>query len=145
VAVVATARKLVVIAWHMLRNNEPYRYTQPATTHLKFARLRLKATGEKPKCGARPGTSRAVTYGSGEHTRQVPALSQVLRNAALPPAKSVPQLSGGELRMLKQSKTLSFVEEIQLPHRQVMKKATQSKKASHVKSGKRSEGDFTRS
>ena len=26
VAVVATARKLVVIAWHMLRNNEPYRY-----------------------------------------------------------------------------------------------------------------------
>jgi hypothetical protein len=32
VAVVATARKLVVIAWHMLRNNEPYRYAQPATT-----------------------------------------------------------------------------------------------------------------
>ena len=145
VSVVATARKLVVIAWHMLRNNEPYRYAQPATTHLKFARLRLKATGEKHKCGARPGTVRAVTYGSGEHTRQVPALSQVLRNAALPPAKSVPQLSGGELRMLKQSKKLSFVEEIQLLHRQVMKKATQSTKARNVKSGKRREGDFTRS
>jgi len=145
VAVVATARKLVVIAWHMLRNNEPYRYAQPATTQLKFARLRLKATGEKQKCGARPGTARAVTYGSGEHTRPVPALSQVLRDSALPPAKSVPQLSRGELRMLKQSKTFSFVEQIQLPHRQVIKKATQSKEARTVKSGKSGRGDFTRS
>ena len=31
VAVVATARKLVTVAWHMLRANEPYRYAQPAT------------------------------------------------------------------------------------------------------------------
>ena len=31
VAVVATARKLVTIAWHMLTNNEPYRYAQAKT------------------------------------------------------------------------------------------------------------------
>ena len=29
VAVVATARKLVTIAWHMLKNNEPYRMPNP--------------------------------------------------------------------------------------------------------------------
>jgi len=32
VAVVATARKLVSIAWHMLKNNEPYRYADPNPT-----------------------------------------------------------------------------------------------------------------
>ena len=41
VAVVASARKLVAIAWHMLKNNEPYRYAQPATLKAKFDRLRL--------------------------------------------------------------------------------------------------------
>jgi transposase len=145
VAVVATARKLVVIAWQMLRTNEPYRYAQPATTQLKFNRLRLKATGEKQKCGARPGTTRAATYGSGEHTRPVPSLSQVLSNGALPPAKSVSQLSRGELRMLKRSKTLSFVEELQLPHRRIIKKAAQPEENCKAKSRKSKRGDFTRS
>src|SRR5262245_12641347 len=31
IAVVATARKLVVIAWPLLRHHEPYRYAQPTT------------------------------------------------------------------------------------------------------------------
>ena len=46
VAVVATARKLVMIAWHMLRKNEPYRYAIPRTTETKLAKLRVQATGE---------------------------------------------------------------------------------------------------
>jgi transposase len=152
VAVVATARKLVVIAWQMLKNQEPYRYAQPATTQLKFNRLRLKATGEKQKCGARPGTTRAPTYGSGEHTRPVPSLPQVLSHGALPPAKSVEQLSRGELRVLRQTKTLAFVEQIQHPHRRVIQKAappkeesTANKEESTAKSAKRKRGDFTRS
>lgn len=41
VAVVATARKLMVIAFHMLKNNEPYRYAQPWSPQ-KLRRLRLK-------------------------------------------------------------------------------------------------------
>jgi transposase len=136
VAVVATARKLVVIAWQMLRNHEPYRYAQPATTQLKFDRLRRKATGEKQKCGARPGMTRTATYGSGEHTRPVPSLPQVLSSGALPLAKSVAQLSPGELRILKRSKTLSFVEEIQLPQRRVIKKAAQLAETCKAKSRK---------
>jgi transposase len=38
VAVVATARKLVVIAWQMLKSNEPYRYAQPQTVEYKLER-----------------------------------------------------------------------------------------------------------
>ena len=45
IAVVATARKLVVIAHLMLKNREPYRYAVPATTRDKLAALRVAATG----------------------------------------------------------------------------------------------------
>jgi transposase len=65
VAVVATARKLVVIAWHMLKANEPYRYARPQAVEEKLAQLRVKATGEKRKVGVAKGTPRSATYGSG--------------------------------------------------------------------------------
>jgi transposase len=42
VAVVATARKLVVIAYELLRRSEPYRYASPAPTAEKLRRLRLR-------------------------------------------------------------------------------------------------------
>jgi transposase len=51
VAVVATARKLAVIAWQMLVHNEPYRYAQPKPTQDKLSRLRVKATGQRRKGG----------------------------------------------------------------------------------------------
>jgi transposase len=58
VAVVATVRKLVVIAWHMLKANEPYRYAQPQTVEYKLEQLRVTATGEKRKRGYAKGTPR---------------------------------------------------------------------------------------
>jgi transposase len=39
VAVVALARKLVVLAWHILSNQEPYRYAPVARTRQKLRRL----------------------------------------------------------------------------------------------------------
>ena len=36
----ATARKLVTIAFLMLKNNEPYRYAKPETVHSKLAEAR---------------------------------------------------------------------------------------------------------
>ena len=65
VAVVACARKLVTIAWHMLRNNEPYRYAQPKSTETKLQRLRVAATGRR-KPGPRKGTARPASYGTGK-------------------------------------------------------------------------------
>jgi transposase len=39
VAVVALARKIVVLVWHMLRNQEPYRYAPVARTRQKLRRV----------------------------------------------------------------------------------------------------------
>ena len=54
VAVVALARKLVVLVWHILTNKEPYRYAQ--TRHTR-AKLRRVTPGVKPaKIGCVPKT-----------------------------------------------------------------------------------------
>jgi transposase len=114
VAVVATARKLVVIAWHMLKANEPYRYAQPQTVEYKLEQLRVTATGEKRKRGYATGTPRPATYGSGQRVQRVRSLGQVCDRATLPPPRTVDQLPAGEVRMLEQQGTLTFVQAIQL-------------------------------
>lgn len=56
VAVIGTARKLVTVAYLMLKNNEPYRYAKPDVVRGKLADCRRKA-GKAP--------SRAKAAGSG--------------------------------------------------------------------------------
>jgi len=129
VAVVATARKLVVIAWHMLKANEPYRYAQPHTVEAKLEQLRVTATGEKRKRGYAKGTPRPATYGSGQRVQRIRSLHQVCERTALPPPKGVAALPLAERRMLEQSGTLEFVQAIQhekLKIRQVKKEGTRS-------------------
>jgi transposase len=113
VAVVATARKLAVIAWHMLKANEPYRYAQPRTVEYKLEQLRVTATGEKRQRGYATGTPRPATYGSGQRVQRVRSLGQVCERAALPPPLAADHLPAGEVRMLEQNGTLTFVQEIQ--------------------------------
>ncbi len=96
VAVVATARKLVTIAWHMLRHNQPYRYALPATVEAKFARLRIRVTGQRRKGGLSRGQPRPAQYGHGR-TRAVPALASVYQAEQLP---ALAHPAGGEKRML---------------------------------------------
>lgn len=58
VAVTALARKLVVLAWHMLKNKEPYRYAPVARTRYKLKRV---TPGARPaKVGQVPKTLEAV-------------------------------------------------------------------------------------
>lgn len=73
VAVVATAWKLVVMAWHVLRHHEPYRYAQPTTVQTKLNRLWVTATGERRPRGGTKGQARPTTYGGGQRYRKVPA------------------------------------------------------------------------
>jgi transposase len=130
VAIVATARKLVVIAWHMLKANEPYRYAQPKTVEAKLEQLRVTATGEKRKRGYAQGTPRPVTYGSGQRLQRVRSLAQVCERVALPPPLSIEQLPAGEVRMLEHQGALAFAQEIQhekLKVRRVKKEETLSK------------------
>jgi transposase len=119
VAIVATARKLVVSAWQLLVTQEPYRYAQPGATQTKFARLRLKATGERLKCGVVPGSVRPASFGTGLRTKPIPSLPQVLRSAGVPLAKSLVQLPPGELRILRKTFSLAFVKQIQHSQRRI--------------------------
>lgn len=98
VSVVATARKLVVIAWHMLTNNEPYRYAIPRSTEEKLRRLRVKATGQRRKSGPAKGTkSKPLVAGGG---RTIKSLARVYREEGLPEPRA---LTPGERRTVEQS------------------------------------------
>lgn len=119
VAVVATARKLVVVAYHMLKNNEPYRYAQPQPTQNKLARLRVKATGKRRTTGPKKGRAPSPNYGTGQRTRQVPALAQVFSQEDLPQPIPLAALKTAEQRMLKQAGVSDFLQQIQCSHRTV--------------------------
>jgi len=114
VAVVATARKLVTIAWHMLKHNEPYRYAQPKASQAKFDRLRIRATGRRRQGGNPKGAPRPAAYGSGHPTRAIPALDQVYQDAGVPP---LPGPAPGEIRMLRRRGLAVFAAAIRKPRR----------------------------
>jgi len=118
VAVVAAARKLVVIAWHMLTKNQPYRYAQPRATETKLQRLRVKATGHKRKSGPGKGTPRSS--GKGQPTRQGKALAQVYQDEALPPLAPPPP---GEAHTVATSGTGAYVASLAESQRIPRKKA----------------------
>ena len=113
VAIVALARKLVTIAWHMLKNNEPYRYALPATIDAKLSRLRVRATGEKRASGPRKGVPRSPQYGQGR-TRAVPSLDQLYAREGLPPLRA---LTAGEQRMLTEQGVDEHARAVQVARR----------------------------
>lgn len=121
IAVVATARKLVIIAWHMLKNNEPYRYGEPKATAAKLSRLRVRATGEKRKGGNPKGQPRPASYGSGQPTRAIDALDTVYRKEGLP---SLPDLKPGEQRMLRDNGLEAFAQSLRQSRREPKKPRT---------------------
>jgi hypothetical protein len=125
VVVVAHARRLALIGWHMLMNREPYRYAAPLTVANKLSRLRVSATGEKRKRGSSKGLPRSENYGTGERTRKIPSLAEVYEREGLPQAKPLEELSRGELHMLRKTESMKFAEQIQLESRVPRKKQSQ--------------------
>jgi transposase len=109
VAVVATARKLVTIAWHMLRNNEPYRYALPASTEEKLRRLRVLATGQRRKTGPPRGRPAAAPLAPGLRSKTIQGLPAVYASEGLP-ALSAPK--AGEVRMMEQTGVAAFAESV---------------------------------
>jgi transposase len=111
VAVCATARKLVTIAWLMLKNNEPYRYANPTTTQQKLSRLRVTVTGQHRQAerrGRRPG----VKNGVNPATRLMPSLGAICEQEGLPPVHGFEQLPAGEQRVLRSLGVIDYVEQI---------------------------------
>jgi transposase len=113
VAVVACARKLAVLLWHVLTSGEPFRYAPARSLETKYSRLRVPATGQRRKSGVMKGTPRSAQYGHGR-TRMVPSLPQVLAQNGLPPTAP---LRRGERRMLEGKKLEDFYEQLQTPMR----------------------------
>lgn len=113
VAVVAAARKMALVAYHMLKSGEPYRYAMPASTQSKLARLRVRATGKRRRGGPPKAAPRPATYGTGKPTRRVASLPEVYQSEDLPPATSPEHLPPGELRHLKATATIPYVQQIQ--------------------------------
>lgn len=110
-AVVAVARKLVVIAWHMLTKNEPYRYAQPLPTETKLQRLRVQATGQKRKSGPKAGGGGAK-LGPGVKSRTIKPLAQVCQEENLPePGLALP----GEARTVADAGVADFVQSLTQP------------------------------
>jgi transposase len=113
VAVVACARKLAVLLWHVLTSAEPFRYAPPKSLEAKYSRLRVRATGRRRRGGVAKGTPRPAQYGHGR-TRAVPSLSQVLAKNDLP---EIAPLAKGEKIMLERKKLERFYRELQTPSR----------------------------
>ncbi|HEX2715233.1 MAG TPA: IS110 family transposase [Candidatus Acidoferrales bacterium] len=113
VAVVACARKLAVLVWHVLSSGEPFRYAPAKSLQAKFSRLRVRATGRRRRGGVPKGTARSAQYGHGR-TRALPSLPQVLADNGLP---QIAPLAKGERRMLEGKKLDTFYQELQLPRR----------------------------
>jgi hypothetical protein len=113
VAVVATARKLVVIAWHMLKSNQPYRYALPGPTELKLQRLRVLATGQKRKTGPKPGTdTNTAKLGPGTRSKTFKSLPQLLADEGLPSLQAPPP---GEAKTLTAAKARRFAKSLNKP------------------------------
>jgi transposase len=122
VAVVAAARKLAVIAWHMLTKNEPYRYAIPRTTETKLSRLRVKATGQRRTSGPPKGTKGTAKLPGGSRT--IKALAEVCQSEGLP----VPgELSDGESRMVQETGCAPFV--AQIARAQIVPRSSRGKPA----------------
>lgn len=112
VAVVAIARKLAEIAWHLLTKKDVYRYALPATVEAKLQRIRVNATGEKKKTGPKKGS--AKTAAGTPRTREVKALNQVLEAEGLPTPSPAP---AAEARVLMQMKLTAFAKGLHLAAR----------------------------
>ena len=111
VAVVAVARKLVMIAWFMLTKNEPYRYALPRSTETKLSRLRVTATGEKRRTGPRKGERCVAKLPGGSRT--VKSLDQVYAVEDLPARQP---LTIGEHRTVRATGTAEFVQGLDREH-----------------------------
>ena len=83
VAVVACARKLAVLLWHRAEFGRTASLRATKSLQAKYARLRVRATGQRRRGGTPQGIPRSTQYGHGR-TRAVPSLLQVLVANGLP-------------------------------------------------------------
>ena len=113
VARVAIARKLAVLAWHLLTKGEPYRYASPAATEKKLADLRRSQRVLHPPHLGNRGSH------WGHSTRLRKSLATVLATESLPAASPPP---AAETRVFAPLGTTTLLEHlgreqrVEIPH-----------------------------
>ena len=132
IAVLATARKLAVIIWHMLKRNEPYRYALPATVKHKLGKLRVRATGLRHKGGPRKKRDPLEEEApEGFRYQTTPSLNEVLAAVGLPPQKP---LAPGEQRVIEKLEMMELIGRISAPERKLRKGSGRSSRKKVPKS-----------
>lgn len=114
IAVVATARKLVILAWHLLTSNQPYRYAIPRSTEEKLRKLRVEATGQRRKTGPPPGQFATSALTPGTRSRKIKSLPEIYASESLPPLAAPPN---GEATALAKSQLPDFAANLLQTHR----------------------------
>jgi hypothetical protein len=107
VAIVATARKLVTIAFLMLKNNEPYRYARPERVQAKLRHVERAAEG-----AGKPTEPRS---GRGREPASKDRLNRTYTRTGLPGAKGPEEWSPGERRALDAAGAREFAEAVHAP------------------------------
>lgn len=107
VAIVATARKLVTIAYLMLKNNEPYRYAQPERVRAKLRHIEraVEETGQPVD---------QISERQPESESQ-DRLNRTLTRSGLPTTKGPQEWSVGEQRALEAAGVKEFAEAVHAP------------------------------
>jgi transposase len=118
VAVVAGARKLVTIAFLMLKNDESYRYGLPDATQRKLFRLDYLATGQRRRPTRVPGLKRGLRE-PGTKACTSRSLPQVYQMTHVPPCIAPDNLPEGEKAVLEAEQLTAFVSSIQQPQQQI--------------------------
>jgi transposase len=136
IAVVATARKMVCIAWHMLTKNEPYHYAIPRATETKLARLRVMATGERRVGGTKAGTPRPPR--GVQPMKTIPSLEEVLVREGLPQPTPIDDLPEGEKKTLRSKKIMGEMRELRLTKKIPRRSEAKSQALSEEPSGSES-------
>lgn len=112
IAIVASARKLVTIAFLMLKHQEPYRYAKPELMRKKFRELHHTATGERLPP---------------QRTKRPRGLADIYRELGLPDVAVSTGLPKGERAMLETRKLTAWVDELHDSDRQVRPTQSNSK------------------
>jgi hypothetical protein len=107
VAVVATARKLVTVAFLMLKNNEPYRYARPERVRAKLRHVERAAEEAGKPLDPRSGGGR------GAEPKDRP--NRTYARAGLPEAKGPQEWPPGEGRALDAAGARGFAEAVHAP------------------------------
>lgn len=95
VATVAVARKLAVLAWHLLTRGEDYAFQRPSLVRRKIRRLELAAGAPRVKPGPNPNPVSNTATDAAEKRLAVQA------EAALPPDRRAMRAFGPPFKMPK--------------------------------------------